>query len=323
MGVPQCHVEELVGPPLVIYRDAASKAMRVVRCGTFPCDNGEGTRRFNLVDPEEIVLGGGLVESLPKLYLEEVAGELKQRVMPAFGKSFVLKTAELGDDAGYGAGAGVSISRLENGQLLPGPLRFGTYRFRSRRVYTNKPCCGPKRGHGSVQPRFPLETAIDEVGLLQAIGADLDLRDRTLPLFQAELDEFAHTMADRFSAQGLTLFTDPTGTVPAHLGAKPQSGYVGFAATIQVNPTITATPSLIRDGTTTITDDPGGASGFTTIELKANYLGAAKLGEAVACEARLLHGGRMTQVWDAEATNETTGKLMAVFRCTQMVLYPR
>ncbi|WP_411288529.1 PaaI family thioesterase [Phenylobacterium sp.] len=68
---------------------------------------------------------------------------------------------------------------------------------------------------------------------------------------------------------------------------------------------------------------PDGASGFTTIELKANYLGTAKLGEAVACEARLLHGGRMTQVWDAEATNETTGKVMAVFRCTQMVLYPR
>lgn len=68
---------------------------------------------------------------------------------------------------------------------------------------------------------------------------------------------------------------------------------------------------------------PEGASGFTTIELKANYLGTAKEGETVACEARLVHGGRMTQVWDAEAVNETTGKPMAVFRCTQMVLYPR
>jgi 1,4-dihydroxy-2-naphthoyl-CoA hydrolase len=68
---------------------------------------------------------------------------------------------------------------------------------------------------------------------------------------------------------------------------------------------------------------PEGASGFTTIEIKTNYLGTAKEGETVACEARLLHGGRMTQVWDAEAVNETTGKTMAVFRCTQMVLYPR
>jgi uncharacterized protein (TIGR00369 family) len=68
---------------------------------------------------------------------------------------------------------------------------------------------------------------------------------------------------------------------------------------------------------------PDGATGFTTIELKANYLGSAKPGDVVACDARLVHGGRMTQVWDAEAVNETTGKTMAVFRCTQMVLWPK
>ena len=68
---------------------------------------------------------------------------------------------------------------------------------------------------------------------------------------------------------------------------------------------------------------PDGATGFTTIEIKANYLGTAREGETVACAARLVHGGRLTQVWDAEATNQTTGKPMAVFRCTQMVLWPR
>jgi uncharacterized protein (TIGR00369 family) len=68
---------------------------------------------------------------------------------------------------------------------------------------------------------------------------------------------------------------------------------------------------------------PEGATGFTTLELKANYLASAKVGETVACTARLVHGGRMTQVWDAEAVNRTTGKTMALFRCTQMVLYPR
>ncbi|MBS0331269.1 MAG: PaaI family thioesterase [Proteobacteria bacterium] len=68
---------------------------------------------------------------------------------------------------------------------------------------------------------------------------------------------------------------------------------------------------------------PDGASGFTTIELKANYLGTARIGEVVECKARLAHGGRMTQVWDAEAVNRTTGKTMALFRCTQMVLYPK
>jgi uncharacterized protein (TIGR00369 family) len=68
---------------------------------------------------------------------------------------------------------------------------------------------------------------------------------------------------------------------------------------------------------------PDGASGFTTVELKANYLGTARVGETVTGAARLVHAGRMTQVWDAEAVNETTGKVMALFRCTQMVLYPR
>jgi uncharacterized protein (TIGR00369 family) len=68
---------------------------------------------------------------------------------------------------------------------------------------------------------------------------------------------------------------------------------------------------------------PQGASGFTTIELKANYLGTAKAGDEVSARGWLVHGGRTTQVWDAEAVNETTGKTMALFRCTQMVLYPR
>mgnify|MGYP002393562934 CR=1 FL=1 len=68
---------------------------------------------------------------------------------------------------------------------------------------------------------------------------------------------------------------------------------------------------------------PEGASGFTTIELKTNFLGTAMPGERVTCEARLVHGGRMTQVWDAEAVNTSTGKTIALFRCTQMVLWPR
>ena len=68
---------------------------------------------------------------------------------------------------------------------------------------------------------------------------------------------------------------------------------------------------------------PEGASGFTTIELKSNFLATARIGETVTCQARLAHGGRTTQVWDAEALDETTGRTLALFRCTQMVLYPR
>ncbi|MDP1599164.1 PaaI family thioesterase [Phenylobacterium sp.] len=68
---------------------------------------------------------------------------------------------------------------------------------------------------------------------------------------------------------------------------------------------------------------PEGGAGFTTIELKSNFLGTAREGDTVLCEARLAHGGHMTQVWDAVATHQETGKTIALFRCTQMVLYPR
>ena len=68
---------------------------------------------------------------------------------------------------------------------------------------------------------------------------------------------------------------------------------------------------------------PEGASGFTTVELKSNFLGTARLGEVVVTRARPVHAGRTTQVWDAEVINETTGRTMALFRCTQMVLWPK
>jgi uncharacterized protein (TIGR00369 family) len=67
---------------------------------------------------------------------------------------------------------------------------------------------------------------------------------------------------------------------------------------------------------------PEGGNGFTTVELKANFLGTARDG-AIACEARLVHAGRTTQVWDATVVDERTSKTIALFRCTQMVLYPR
>jgi len=64
---------------------------------------------------------------------------------------------------------------------------------------------------------------------------------------------------------------------------------------------------------------PEGATGFTTIELKTNFLGTALEG-TLSCESTLIHGGRTTQVWDATVTDET-GKKLALFRCTQLLLY--
>jgi uncharacterized protein (TIGR00369 family) len=67
---------------------------------------------------------------------------------------------------------------------------------------------------------------------------------------------------------------------------------------------------------------PEGASGFTTIELKSNFLGTARDG-AIACHARPVHLGRTTQVWDAEVSVEGAGTKIALFRCTQMVLWQK
>jgi 1,4-dihydroxy-2-naphthoyl-CoA hydrolase len=67
---------------------------------------------------------------------------------------------------------------------------------------------------------------------------------------------------------------------------------------------------------------PQGASGFTTIELKSNFLGTAREG-AVLCRAIPVHRGRTTHVWDAIVTVEGSGARIALFRCTQMILWPK
>ena len=63
---------------------------------------------------------------------------------------------------------------------------------------------------------------------------------------------------------------------------------------------------------------PEGVTGFTTVELKTNFVGTTRDG-TIRCEAQLVHGGRTTQVWDATVTTPE-GKPMALFRCTQMLL---
>jgi uncharacterized protein (TIGR00369 family) len=72
----------------------------------------------------------------------------------------------------------------------------------------------------------------------------------------------------------------------------------------------------------TLTDLPSGANNFTTIELKTNFLGTARQG-VITCVATRVHHGRTTQIWDAEVADEATEKTIALFRCTQLILYPR
>jgi uncharacterized protein (TIGR00369 family) len=64
---------------------------------------------------------------------------------------------------------------------------------------------------------------------------------------------------------------------------------------------------------------PEGATGFTTIELKTNFLRSAQPGVTIECQAKLVHGGRTTQLWDA-TVSDPEGRTMALFRATQLML---
>jgi 1,4-dihydroxy-2-naphthoyl-CoA hydrolase len=63
---------------------------------------------------------------------------------------------------------------------------------------------------------------------------------------------------------------------------------------------------------------PENARGFTTIELKSNFLGTSREG-TIRAVATAVHLGRSTHVWDATVC-DPTGRTMALFRCTQMIL---
>ena len=84
-----------------------------------------------------------------------------------------------------------------------------------------------------------------------------------MPKYQAELDEFSENLATRFAGQGLQLFTQPDGSIPVQAGTPTQQNYVGFANTITVNPAVTASPSLVRDGTVAVAGSATGPASFT------------------------------------------------------------
>jgi len=75
-------------------------------------------------------------------------------------------------------------------------------------------------------------------------------------------------------------------------------------------------------GYATVAHLPPGALSFTTIELKSNFLGTTR-GSEVRCVAKAQHLGRNTQVWDAEVFDAENGVKIALFRCSQMILWPK
>ena len=117
---------------------------------------------------------------------------------------------------------------------------------------------------------------------------------------------------------GLTILRVEEGKISARLDLREElmapNGYLHAATVIALADT--------SCGYGTFANLPEGAQSFTTIELKSNFVGT-KRGGAIRCEAKLVHRGRTTQVWDATVSDEEGGKPIALFRCTQMILYPR
>ena len=123
-------------------------------------------------------------------------------------------------------------------------------------------------------------------------------------------------------------------TLPGHLGIQITSVTDGEVhAQLPVRQEVMAPNGFLHAGSiVTLADTaagygcvqhlPAGASGFTTVELKSNHLGTVRDG-VVACVAKPAHLGRTTQVWDVTVTAQGSGKTLALFRCTQMLLYPK
>ena len=120
--------------------------------------------------------------------------------------------------------------------------------------------------------------------------------------------------------------------LPGHLGITITAvGEQSFSAEMPVTKQLMAPNGFLHAGSVVSLADsccglgcvanlPKGATGFTTIELKSNHLGTAREG-IVDCTATLYHGGRTTQVWDALVKHQGSEKTIALFRCTQLILY--
>ena len=129
-----------------------------------------------------------------------------------------------------------------------------------------------------------------------------------------KMKQAAHgTLTDRL---GFELVAAGTGSVTAAFEVKPHhlapNGYLHAASIIMLADSCCGFGCMMHL--------PEGAQSFTTIEIKSNHLGTARDGR-VECEAKPVHQGRTTQVWDATVT--AAGKTIALFRCTQMILWPK
>ena len=136
-----------------------------------------------------------------------------------------------------------------------------------------------------------------------------------------------HITLESFNQRGV-------GTLPGYLGIEIVAlGDQSLTAQLPIQPHHLAPNGYLHAGSVVTLADtaagyacianlPEGAQSFTTIELKSNHFSTAREGTIVAV-ANIVHGGRTTQVWDVKVTDQSNGKTIALFRCTQMILYPK
>lgn len=137
----------------------------------------------------------------------------------------------------------------------------------------------------------PISSSSQTIDITQSnlggqLGALVSLRDTTLPQQQASLDELSEQLATRFDQQGLTLFTNAAGKVPANTAPNPNTSpptpvpYVGFSAEIQVNPAVVANNALVQQGTAVVNPPVQSGSDEVIQRVVNNALGAVQHQEA-------------------------------------------
>jgi len=133
--------------------------------------------------------------------------------------------------------------------------------------------------------------------------------------------------ADHFNRIGVDHLPGRLGIVIAHVGPSEVRSELPLHPSLMAPNGFLHAASVIALADTSagygrVANLPEGAASFTTVELKSNHLGTATEG-TIECVATAAHLGKKTQVWDAKVTSRESGKILALFRCTQMVLYPR
>jgi 4-hydroxybenzoyl-CoA reductase alpha subunit len=126
------------------------------------------------------------------------------------------------------------VTTYYSGQLLTAPYEMPAYRFDSTRVFTNKPACGPKRGHGSVQPRFAFEVQLDKVA--ERLGIDpIEIRRRNF------MGSYRRTVNElRVTSNGFMQCLDAVEKASGWKGKFRQMGYgrgVGVAGSCYISGT--------------------------------------------------------------------------------------